>query len=151
MKFVKGRSGNPKGRPPKGRTLTDLINQKLDKPRFVKALLELAYGGKEISRGDQLAAAKLVLGYVDGLPIARTEIERGESVTIQVTYVEANRIAIASAPRSAAEGNPGIEPVQRRLLRPAVGENGLGDGSPDTSSAAREARGVVRAELPIPE
>jgi hypothetical protein len=73
-----GQSGNPKGRPRKGRTLTDLIAARLDKERFAEALLEAAYGG-------DVPALKLVLAYIDGPPESE-EIPEGARV-IEVRYV----------------------------------------------------------------
>ena len=40
-----GRSGNPNGRPKKGATLADLLDQRLDKIAFVDAVIALALEG----------------------------------------------------------------------------------------------------------
>ena len=76
-KFAKGTSGNPRGRPPKGQSITEMIRSKLDRDRFVSTLLTLAYGG-------DLTAIKLVLNYVDGLPTQ--VIEQQGDLRISVEY-----------------------------------------------------------------
>jgi len=40
-----GQSGNPAGRPKKGETLTDILNERLDKEAFVNKVIELAQSG----------------------------------------------------------------------------------------------------------
>jgi len=40
-----GQSGNPKGRPPKSESITGLLEEKLDKEKFVKKAIELALKG----------------------------------------------------------------------------------------------------------
>lgn len=43
--WKKGVSGNPNGRPKKGATLADLLDQRLDKAAFVDAVIALALKG----------------------------------------------------------------------------------------------------------
>ena len=76
-KWEKGQSGNPKGRAPKGQTITDLLRQELDRQKFVEALLELCYA-------KDLAAIKLVINYVDGLPVQ--PVEENSEVKVTVVY-----------------------------------------------------------------
>jgi len=44
--FEKGKSGNPAGRPKKGNALTDLLELKLDKEKFIEAVIASAYAGE---------------------------------------------------------------------------------------------------------
>ena len=41
-KFKKGEINNPNGRPKKGQSLTDLLNKKLDKEKFIEELIKYA-------------------------------------------------------------------------------------------------------------
>jgi len=75
MRWQAGESGNPRGRPPKGTTLTELLREAAEsmthggitrKQAVVNKLWEMAEGG-------DLAAARLVLEYVDGKPVERVE------------------------------------------------------------------------------
>jgi hypothetical protein len=102
--FIKGKSGNPHGRPRGERTITAAIQKALDKEKFVADLIALAAGGKGIEPTTQLGAMRLILGYVDGLPIARTEIEGGDTVNIRVTYVQNNRVDVTSITPGPSEG-----------------------------------------------
>jgi len=45
MGWKPGESGNPNGRPKKGRTYTDLLMEKLDKETFVNKVIEMIKSG----------------------------------------------------------------------------------------------------------
>jgi hypothetical protein len=75
MPWRAGRSGNPRGRPPKGMTLSGLMRDMAEgvtasgvthKQVVVAKIWEMAEGG-------DLAAARLVFEYVDGKPVERVE------------------------------------------------------------------------------
>jgi len=106
-----GPSPNPCGRPRKGRTISDLLALRLDKQareRFVTGLLEMTTD--RYDPAIRIAASKLILGYSDGLPIARKEVD-GEIREVRVTYVNTES-GITGAPRGAVENCKTIEAPQ---------------------------------------
>jgi hypothetical protein len=128
--WQKGRSGNPRGRPRSRDELGELLRQTVDRRRFAEKLCELCYAG-------DVQAMRLLLSYTDGLPIARAELERSEGIQIMVTYVQNNWLELTGATPGASENHPGIQAVQRDLLRTPLGQDGAGDGSTDSPGVAR--------------
>jgi len=90
MPFSKGRSGNPKGRPKKGQTMTDILNWALDQKRKIKdsetgkekalllrQILAEKLINKAVDDGD-VAALKYIFDRLDGRPmesIVLTDVE----------------------------------------------------------------------------
>src|SRR5438034_7751978 len=84
-------SPNPAGRPKKERSVTWLLEQRADRERLVDALLALAYDG-------DLAAIRLVLERLDGLPLSGTEQQQAWAVDEQrVRAYERELIALCGA------------------------------------------------------
>ena len=131
-RWNKGQSGNPTGRPRNGLAIAELARKEVEKRKLVETLGKI--GGRQgeygkVDYGDQLNAIKALLAYGYGPP--RGEIESSEGIVIQVTYVQRNQLTPAGTPRGAIEGHPGGHEVQRRLLRPPLGQDDLGNGSAD--------------------
>jgi hypothetical protein len=85
----RGTSGNPRGRPRSERTIAAALEAKLDKQAFAQKLIDLAMGGEGIEPVTQLGAARLILNYLDGMPV--THIERTGTpshVTYEVTFID---------------------------------------------------------------
>ena len=145
MKWQKGQSGNPAGRPPKGGSVAELLRARLDKPRFVDALLKLCY------RSD-IRALALVLAYTEGLPARQNEVRVLAGMKIEVHYVDRheqhNSIAVAGAAPIAEPDHQGGEEVQRGLLREALGQIDVGDGQDHQAGVERTADSLVCSDVP---
>ncbi len=73
--WTKGESGNPKGRPLKGFSITETISEMFGGDTKLKQKLAKVIIDKAIS-GD-LSAIKLLMAYTDGLPIQSTDFTSG--------------------------------------------------------------------------
>ena len=70
--WKKGQSGNPKGRPPKGYSITEWFREMLAKKPEVKEAIGKSIIKKALE-GDS-AAQRLVWNYMDGMPHQSTDI-----------------------------------------------------------------------------
>lgn len=82
MRFVKGQSGNPNGRPKKGKTLTDILKAELDKrsvrdengepmagkKALAKAIISMCFDARNVEPATRLAALKYIYDRIDGKP-----------------------------------------------------------------------------------
>jgi hypothetical protein len=134
-RWIKGQSGNRRGRPKAGTAIAELARRQLDKHKLVELLGSIAAGEvREIGADQQLRAIQLLLAYGYGPP--RQETEAIEGFKIQVIYAEINHIAIAGATPGPSPRDSGSEALQCRLLRAPLGQDSVGDGSPDSSGSA---------------
>jgi len=81
MPFAKGKSGNPKGRPKKGETLTDLLREKIETPKTVREKLTRKEKIIEkliaLAEGGDLSALKYLFDRIDGRPKESIELTDG--------------------------------------------------------------------------
>lgn len=75
QQFKPGQSGNPKGRPPKGYSISDMMKEMIGNDPKVKRKLGKVIMEKALS-GD-MVAIKTLWNYMDGLPQQKTDITTG--------------------------------------------------------------------------
>lgn len=132
-RWIKGKSGNPRGRPKRGAAIADLARQQIAKHKLVEILGRIGggqgeYSGVEVDQ--QLRAIQLLLSYGYGPPRAEIDGSDGK-VVIEVIYVERNPIAITAPTPSPTASDTASETLQRRLLRAPLGEDSAGNGPAD--------------------
>ena len=86
-RWVKGQSGNPKGRPKKGFTIAETIREMLrvKEGTTKKYYLEL-FAQSVLTRaikGDP-TCTKLVFQYIDGLPVQKIDVDEKGTKTIEI-------------------------------------------------------------------
>ena len=136
-RWIKGESGNPKGRPREGSAIAGLARSQIQKHRLIEKLGRIGARQGEYNKIDadqQIRAIQLLLAYGYGPP--RGEPGSGDAVVIQVTYVERNQIAINGVAPGTIAGSAAGEAVQCSLLRASLGEDSSGDGSTDSPGTA---------------
>ncbi|MDR0474926.1 MAG: DUF5681 domain-containing protein [Treponema sp.] len=81
MPFKQGKSGNPKGRPKKGETLTDLLREKIETPKTPREKLTRKEKITEkliaLAEAGDLSAIKYMFDRLDGRPIESIELTDG--------------------------------------------------------------------------
>ena len=135
-RWIKGESGNPKGRPREGSAIASLARSQVQKHKLVEKLGRMGARQGEYNKIDvdqQIRAIQLLLAYGYGPP--RGELESGDGVVIQVTYVERNQIAINGVAPGAIAGRAAGETVQCGLLRAPLRQDSTGNGSADSPGA----------------
>jgi hypothetical protein len=127
MQWQRGQSGNLKGRPPKGESMAEVLRQigettDSDGVARKRKLLERMWEMAE--RGD-LAAARLILEYVNGKPVEHIEAQVGPTL-----YFTADDAAEASARfeqwRAERLTVGGIDPGEPMTLEAAMASPGWG-------------------------
>jgi hypothetical protein len=126
MKFQKGQSGNPSGRPPKSRALTEILeragnvtvdvgaDRKVARKRILADLTwQLATTGSatfpdgvqlNLEPGDWLALLKFLYQHIDGPPKTELDVTSGGQPILKVEYVNDWRNQ-ATLPASGADSD----------------------------------------------
>ncbi len=133
MPWVKGQSGNPRGRPPKGRALTEILKKagsktlevhgkRLSRKRLVADLLwQAAAAGRvvfpdgrtlEVSFADWFDVVKFIYSHVDGPPKVSMELtgEDGGPIPVSVIEVVKDYGGIGEDSRREGEAKPASGP-----------------------------------------
>jgi hypothetical protein len=151
-KWIKGISGNPRGRPKRGAALSDCLRAVGEEfkrtaagPVQYKWLLARAIWCAAL-KGEAWAAS-LIFNRIEGLPLPMG-VNPSEIQKIEVLYVEHNSIAIAGATPGADEDDPGGEALQRGLRGPEIRQELAGPGQADPAGAGGQANGLVCPDVP---
>lgn len=80
-RFVKGFSGNPKGRDKKGYTLTDIFLAEMSKEELAQLIIN------KIRKSKDNALMRFVYNHIDGMPIQKVEHKGTVDVLTQVTEI----------------------------------------------------------------
>src|SRR5712692_10514385 len=95
MRWTKGESGNPRGRPKAGTAIAALARGQVERHKLIEKLGSIGARQGEYAKVDvdqQVRAIQLLLAYGYGPP--RAELSTSEGVVIQVVYAERNQITI---------------------------------------------------------
>lgn len=90
--WLPGQSGNPKGRPPKGHSIVDILTDMMnEKPEIKRALGSKLF---QLALDGDLNAIKVVMQYLDGMPVQRTELTGadGEPLAVQLLQEQIRKI-----------------------------------------------------------
>ena len=80
MPFVKGQSGNPGGRPKKGKTFTDILNANYSKEELVAAMWKRAV------KDEDYQSQKYLMDRWEGTPTQTQKIDMAASLDIDTDF-----------------------------------------------------------------
>jgi hypothetical protein len=152
--FQKGVSGNPRGRPKLGTSLTDQLRtvaaQEVDGKTRMALLAAKVF---ELAIGGDLRAAELIWNRLEGTAVQRAETS--DSVEITVRYVnvshststETHRIELTGAPSGAGANTSRVIEVQRDSGGAPVRQIDSGPACIDERSTTNGAGGVGCAHV----
>ena len=95
-KWEKGKSGNPKGRPKKGKTLTDVLEKygrelkvKTEGNKTISGIEALAVEAWKLALDGDITAIKYIYDRIDGRPKETHELTGadGDSLGLEIRYV----------------------------------------------------------------
>jgi hypothetical protein len=80
--WPKGVSGNPKGRPPKGHSITEMIMSMMDeKPEIKRGIGEKII---QLANNGDVQAIKMLWAYIDGEPIRKQVIDSDSGIKVSI-------------------------------------------------------------------
>ena len=135
--FAKGQSGNPTGRPKAAESLSETIRTGVKKRQIVERLFDIACGKAPEGTttaptiSEQHSAIRTLLDRGFGLPFQMSEGSQPGDVHIQVTYVQNNRIEVASPASGPAESTERSAALQLAEGGEAIREVDVGPAPAD--------------------